>query len=429
MFRRLQRFRSSPFFVVLVYGLFGFLWIKYSDLFLNSAVNDTATLTHLQTWKGWMFITFTAILLYLLTIHHTREVLKHTGETRQLMLMTPLPLFVQKSDGTISLVNDAFTAQFGYCRDDIPNLGTSAEKFFPNPEYRMQARKDWKEDKEKGELGTTIKRDRVYEMCDKSGAVHTVRFFVIQQADAYIIMCQDITEELRLRQTLHQSEKMTAVGQMAGGIAHDFNNQLGIIAGALDLIRMNREDGRDIAAEMSAISNAVQHASSLTSQLLLFSRRGKLEMKEIDLNLIVAELVRMISKSFAKNIEIDFRPSDGPLLCVGDSSQLSNCLLNLAINARDAMPSGGMLRFETAATASEAIIHCRDTGTGIAQDALSHIFEPFFTTKEEGSGTGLGLSVVYGTIKSHHGKIAVKSVVGEGTVFEISLPLLKQETS
>jgi len=425
MFRRLQRFRSSPFFVVLVYGIFGFLWIKYSDLFLNSAVSDTTTLTHLQTWKGWMFITFTAILLYLLTIQHTREVLKHTDETRQLMLMTPLPLFVQKSEGTISLVNDSFTAQFGYARDDIPNFSISTEKFFPNPEYRTQALKDWQEDMEKGELGTTSTRDRIYEMCDKSGAVHTVRFFVIRQADAYIVMCQDITEELELRQSLHQSEKMTAVGQMAGGIAHDFNNQLGIIAGALDLIRMNREDGRDSTAELSAISNAVQHASSLTGQLLLFSRRGKLEMKQIDLNRIVAELVQMISKSFARNIEIGFQPSDGPLLCVGDSSQLSNCLLNLAINARDAMPSGGILRFETTATATDAVIRCRDTGTGIAPDALSHIFEPFFTTKEKGVGTGLGLSVVYGTIKSHYGTIAVKSVVGEGTTFEISIPLLK----
>ena len=421
---------------MLVYAIFGFLWIKYSDLFLGSIVNDAAALTQLQTWKGWLFITFTAILLYLLVIQHTRAVLRHAGETRQLMLMTPLPLFVQqgvqksgqKSDGAVSLVNEAFTEQFGYCQADIPSSKTLAEKFFPNPEYRERVCKDWQRDMATGELGTTSRRERRYDVVDKSGAVHTVRFFVIQQADAYIIMCQDISEELLLRETLHQSEKMSAVGQMAGGIAHDFNNQLAIITGALDLIAMNRSEGRDILAELNAISSSVQHASSLTGQLLLFSRRGKLEMKELDLNSVVDELVQMISKSFTKDIHISFQSADGVLPINGDPSRLGNCLLNLAINARDAMPQGGALRFETAATPTHAIIRCHDTGGGIPKDALPHVFEPFFTTKGEGRGTGLGLSVVYGTIKGHNGHISVQSTINEGTVFEISLPRLNHES-
>ncbi|MBN2526611.1 MAG: PAS domain S-box protein [Deltaproteobacteria bacterium] len=427
MFKHLRRFRSSPLFVVLVYAFFGYLWIKYSDLFLGSIVNDAAALTQLQTWKGWLFITITAILLYSLVIQHTREVLKRAGERRNLMVMTPLPLLVLKSDGVISLVNDAFSAQFGYVHDELPNAKAAAEKLFPNGQYRAQVLNQWQADMKAGELGTTSRRERTYELTDKAGAVHIVRFFAIQQANEYILMCQDITDELQLRQTLHQSEKMSAVGQMAGGIAHDFNNQLAIIAGALDLIKMTLSDSRDIESEIYAIDNAVQHASSLTGQLLLFSRREKLEMKKIDLNQLVDELVLMISKSLTKKIDINFQRMDGMLLCNGDPSRLSNCLLNLAINARDAMPKGGLLRFETTATATHAIVRCRDTGDGIPKDVLPHIFEPFFTTKAEGKGTGLGLSVVYGTIKSHKGQITVQSVIGEGTTFEISLPLLKTD--
>ena len=255
---------------------------------------------------------------------------------------------------------------------------------------------------------------------------------------------QDITErkgieeeKANLQEQLRQSQKMEAIGRLAGGIAHDFNNLLTVIQGyshlALDLLGENERVKRDI----EQIRRAAERASDLTYQLLAFSRRQIMEMKIIDLAGMLQDLDKMLHRILGEDIQI-MTLWDRDLGRVrGDASQIEQVLLNLVVNARDAMPTGGKLLIEmTNAELDEAyaqrhvavtpgryvMISITDTGTGMTTEVKERIFEPFFTTKEKGKGTGLGLSTVYGIVKQSGGNIWVYSEPGQGAVFKIYLP-------
>ena len=248
---------------------------------------------------------------------------------------------------------------------------------------------------------------------------------------------RDHTEQRALEERLRQSEKLDAVGKLAGGIAHDFNNQLVGIIGYSEMLK--RDPGHPLAGKFAAnILEAGNRSASLVKQLLAFARKGELSMAPVNMTQLVREVADIAERTFDKRINVRVVTDNGATI-VGDSASLHNAVLNLALNARDAMPNGGTLCFSTEFMESchdlpsleEGClkIAVSDTGTGMTEETRKRIFEPFFTTKEIGKGTGLGLASVYGTVLSHKGTIKVDSVVGKGSTFTFFLPMRKSPTN
>lgn len=250
------------------------------------------------------------------------------------------------------------------------------------------------------------------------------------------LFAENISERKRLEGQLQHAQKMQAVGQLAGGIAHDFNNLLTIISGQADLMSEDLSAHETPASRLAEIQRAAERATTLTRQLLAFSRRQVLETKILNLNNIVANMNRMLARLIGENIELTFTPDPNLWQVRVDPGQIEQVLMNLSVNARDAMPNGGRLSIETrnasrAAVARSttgikpgdyAVLAVRDTGYGMDEATKARIFEPFFTTKEVGKGTGLGLSVVYGVVKQSGGHVRVRSAPHAGSIFEIYLP-------
>ncbi len=249
---------------------------------------------------------------------------------------------------------------------------------------------------------------------------------------------EDITERRELEQRLHQSEKMDAIGKLAGGVAHDFNNQLLGIMGYAEMIydQAENQNHREFADN---IVKASRRSADLTKQLLAFARKGKFISVPVNLHDVIHEVISLLKHSIDKRIIIRHHlDADSPIV-LGDPTQLQNAILNLAINARDAMPDGGELTLSTATAdlndddARELYLEkgrylamtVTDTGTGMDAETQKHMFEPFYTTKGHKKGTGLGLAAVYGAVKNHHGAVDVLSELGRGSIFKIYLPLLK----
>ena len=252
-------------------------------------------------------------------------------------------------------------------------------------------------------------------------------------------------ERQRLEEQLRQAQKMEAIGHLTGGVAHDFNNLLTIVIGNIESLQRNMD--QQIPPRMRRwIENAMhgaKRAASLTQHLLAFSRRQPLEPKPVELNKLVANLSQMLARTLGEKIEVQTVLSAGLWRVEADPNQLETAIVNLAVNARDAMPNGGKLTIETAnahldeayvADAAEvaagqyAVIAVSDTGDGMAKDVLEHAFEPFFTTKPTGQGTGLGLSQVYGFVKQSGGHVRLYSESGEGTTVKIYLRRLLSAT-
>jgi len=251
-----------------------------------------------------------------------------------------------------------------------------------------------------------------------------------------VIVNRDITERKHLEQQLVLSQKLDAIGRLSGGVAHDFNNILGVIIGYSEgLLEKFGPDHPDREAA-DEIQKAGQRAATLTQQLLAFSRKQVLEPKILDLNVVVTDIEKMLRRLIGEDIELKITASPELGRVKADRGQIEQVVLNLAVNARDAMPRGGKLKIETAnaeLTEKDAkrhryvvpgqyvMLQISDTGCGMDEELQSHIFEPFFTTKEKGKGTGLGLATVYGVIKQSGGYIWVESQPGKGTRFDIYL--------
>lgn len=243
---------------------------------------------------------------------------------------------------------------------------------------------------------------------------------------------RDMTERRAIEEQLQQSQRMEAMGRMTGGVAHDFNNLLTIIIGNLDAVCRERELKPKVRTAAEHALRGAQRAAALTQQLLAFSRRQPLNPKPTDINHLVAGTVELLKRTFGESIAITAELAADPGTCEVDAVQLENALINLAMNARDAMPGGGRLTISTANTyredpAAPKAIHCvtisiTDTGIGMSDHVREHAFEPFFTTKPAGRGTGLGLSQVYGFVKQSGGHIELRSEGGHGTTIAIHLP-------
>ncbi len=351
-------------------------------------------------------------------------------------------VFIQEAEtGAIVDVNRKMSELYGYTVDEVRRLSI-AELSSNVPPYTQGEAEGWRALALSGRTPTfewqaRAKDGRVFwvevSMClatldDEERLLVTVRDIERRKAEQQ----QRASLETRLR----QSEKMDAIGQLAGGVAHDFNNQLTAILGYGELLRLAAKDAES-ASFAEHIVRASRRSADLTRQLLTFARKGHYQVVPVDVHALVIEVIALLERSIDKRITIRTEFKDGEAVVLGDPAQLEAALLNLAINARDAMPEGGTLTISTRALEPDGRarkstppapgphlrISVTDTGTGMSEATLKRLFEPFFTTKAPGKGTGMGLASVYGAVQIHKGTIAVDSQLGRGTTFEIDLPL------
>jgi len=341
-------------------------------------------------------------------------------------------------DGQMNIreFNPAAERMFGRERNDI--LGRSADLLLPE-DGRAQVMSELREYLNAGTgplAGRQVEVPGLREDGTEFPLELTVARTVAEARTVVTCFARDITERRALEEQLRQSQKLEAIGRLAGGVAHDFNNILMSIMGSADLLLMDVQDGaaRDEAAE---IKLAVERGAGLTRQLLAFSRRQSSNPRLISLGDVVGGMEKMLRRLIETDVDFEmFRPA-AAIPVVADSGQIEQVVLNLVVNARDAMPGGGRVTVtvdEVVVDEADALVvegqagryarlRVADTGTGIDEATRAKLFEPFFTTKEQGKGTGLGLSIVYGIVKQSRGHIRVESEPGEGATFIIYLPL------
>jgi two-component system CheB/CheR fusion protein len=328
-------------------------------------------------------------------------------------------------------VNEAACRMLGYPRDELLSMPFFAQV---HPEDLPAGEQHFADLARTGRASGETRFNR------KDGDLRHGMFEAVRLAERrFLCFIRDITESKQVLDQLRHAEKMQAVGQLAGGIAHDFNNQLSGVLGYADILREEAEGNPLLVEYADNIIVAAKRASDLTSQLLAFSRKGKFLNTTVDMHRVVFEAANLLQRSIDKRIVIRQELRANPPTTMGDPTQLQNAVLNLALNARDAMPDGGKLTFatDTAELDEEACrarslavapgrylqVSVADTGVGIDGQIMERIFEPFFTTKERGRGTGMGLAAVYGTVKSHGGAVTVESQPGRGSTFVLHLPL------
>jgi len=343
---------------------------------------------------------------------------KSEAQFRSLVHDAPYGIYRVTMDGRLLHVNPAFTAMLGYdSQEELMRLNMEKD-VYRDPQSRRRFLKEYGHGQDF--------RGVEAEWRKKDGKFITVRVtgHPILEKDnsiAYFeIFAEDITERRSLERQLLQAQKMEAIGRLAGGIAHDFNNLLSVILGHSDILEQQVATNGAMRKSVEATRNAAERAAALTLQLLAFSRKQVIEPAVVDLNTSVTEIQKMLHRVIGEDVELAIRLQPDLGYIKADPGQLGQVLMNLAVNSRDAMPSGGTLAIETANVELDetyvrqhlgarpgqfVMLAVSDTGIGMDSDTLSHIFEPFFTTKDPGKGTGLGLSMVYGIIKQNNGYI------------------------
>lgn len=345
------------------------------------------------------------------------------GEERYRTLFenAPVGVAVASREGRLLLTNKPFRQLFGYdeidCKDrSVLTLHPEDDQarhrdYFAAPGLPAQVVM---------EDVACLRKDGSRFLCDL-----TVSPMQIAHSPVVVGFFVDVTEKQRMQEELRQQEKMAAIGQLAGGIAHDFNNQLAGILGFADLLVMELADNADLQDLAASIITAVNRARDLNKQIMAFARKGKVESRPVDLQQVLGEVVALLRHTIDKRIVVETH-FEARLPCVqGDAAQLQNAFLNLALNARDAMPAGGRLSIRSCATDAGVRISVEDTGHGMTAEVKARAFEPFFTTKEPGKGTGMGLAAVYGTIRNHEGSVHIDSEPAKGTVVTVVLPTAK----
>ncbi|MCK6474881.1 MAG: PAS domain S-box protein [Planctomycetes bacterium] len=365
----------------------------------------------------------------------TEELSASERKFRALLESAPDAMVIAGRDGRIELVNACAEALFGYQRREL--IGMPADDLIAG----------WHEHIEAGKSAGPGPDTRVMTGAGKLFGLHKngdefpveISHGQMEIEEGTWIMCavRDIGARLRLEEQIRQSQKMEAVGQLTGGVAHDFNNLLTVILGRGDLLLARHDLPDAVRKEIQMIVRTGERAATLTKQLLQFSRRQVLQPKVLDLNGCVHETVEMLGRLLGENIELSTKSSPEPAFVRVDPGQFQQVLLNLAVNARDAMPSGGVLSIEVSLVnldeeyaaihegvqpGSYVLLAMSDTGVGMDEKTRRRIFEPFFTTKGVGAGTGLGLATVHGIVNQSGGHIWVYSEPGKGTTFKIYFP-------
>ena len=348
-------------------------------------------------------------------------------------------VFWVREDGSFAYVNDAASSSLGFTRDELLNMSVFDIDPDVTPDVWPQV---WRRCKEAGSLLT----ERTHRA--KSGrripvqiASNIMQFEGAEYNCAYARDISDAKraeeERAKLEAQLLHAQKIESVGRLAGGVAHDFNNALAVIVGYTELASRRLEAGDPVLAYVREIDKAATRARDTTRQLLAFSRKERITPRLVDLNDLVGAAKDALSRLICEDVDLRFVPATNLPRILFDPSQMEQILVNLVVNARDAMSDGGRILIQTAIArldetycrdhvdatpGSYVVLAVTDSGTGISAETRPHIFEPFFTTKETGKGTGLGLAMVYGMVRQHGGSIEVDTQPGRGTTFNLYIP-------
>lgn len=330
-------------------------------------------------------------------------------------------IIIADKNGVIEYVNPAFTNLSGYVSAEAVgrdvgflDSGRHEPAFFRKIWARLRRGEVWT-----GSFMNRRKDGTIYEV---DASISPIRD-EIGEIVSFVSVQLDVTQARSMETQLRQSQRMEAIGRLAGGVAHDFNNLLQALLGTVEFLRARADQPDAVRRAVGELESDVKRGASLARQLLLFSRRELVKLERLDLNAAVAGTATMLSRLLRENIRLSLALAQEPLLVDADGGQIEQVIMNLAVNASDAMPNGGELRIGTGVQGDdEVFIEVRDSGTGIAPDVLPRIFEPFFTTKPPEQGVGLGLSVIHGIVTHHHGRVEVTSDAGKGSTFRIVLP-------
>ena len=343
---------------------------------------------------------------------------------RQMFDPAPVGIVLADRDGRVVESNRALQALLGYSAAELAGV-PYADLVHPADRPEAVAGAQELSEGERGSLRLEVRCLR------KDGAAVWTRVHVAPVAGPdggwhlAVVTIEDIHEQKRLEERLLQSQKLEAMGRLAAGIAHDFNNLVTVVTGYTDILLGRGDLGDTARGDVGEIRRAAARAGELTRQLLAFGGRQMLQPAALDLNDVVREMEAMLRRVIGKDVELVTElEADLPRVRI-DPGQLEQVIVNLALNARDAMPGGGKLVLSTRNTEGErphAALAVSDTGVGMDEATLAHIFEPFFTTKEPGKGTGLGLATVYGIVEQSGGRVEVASAPGRGSTFTIVLP-------
>ena len=348
-------------------------------------------------------------------------------------------VYMTTLDGKLLEANQAYLDLFGFTKEEAQELDIL--EIYPEP--AAENRQRFRDAIEK----TSSVKDYEIQLKTKDGrlidclSTSTLKRGPDGTILGYQGIVRDITEYKQLQNELIQAQKMEGIGALAGGLAHDFNNILTVVHGYAELLISDHDDGDPRLNDLYKIVEAAKAGSELVRSLLAFSRKSEIEQRPMNLNKQVEQMGKLLSRTIPKMINIETSLSAAPATITADPGQVGQVLMNLAINAKDAMPDGGTLTIETRNIMVDdeycstrlrlrpgawVLLTVSDTGCGMNEETLDHIFEPFFTTKEVNVGTGLGLAVVYGIVKQHGGEIMCSSELGRGTTFSVYLPALEQ---
>lgn len=422
------------------YVLVGACWLLLSDRLLHLSIRDPQLLPRLKLIDSWIYVLVSGGLVGFLVwrslspLEALRVALRESeARFRALVENITDVIALVEADGCIRYVSPSIERLCGSAPAEY--IGRLVFDFF-HPDEVESVRRQWHE-LLRNPGGTATRELRFRHETGEWRTVELVGKNLLEEpvVRGVVVTITDVTERVQLEARFRQAQRLEALGQLVAGVAHDFNNLITSIRGYADLIQstLSEEDVR--GDDLREISRAADRATSLTRQLLAFSRRQKLQPKVMDLNDIVRQTEEFLRRLIGEDIQLVTRPAAQPGRIYADPGQIDQVIINLAVNAREAMPEGGRLTIETmnveldeeAARGFDGLepgayvqLSIEDTGSGIDPEVQSFIFEPFFTTKEQ--GTGLGLSTVYGIVKQSGGHISVESEVGRGTIFRILLP-------
>lgn len=435
---QLPSYDWSPIGIALTYALLGILWIVWSDAAVLAVVRDQRALTRLQTYKGWFFVVASASLIYALVSRRVKalnaalQAQRNSARDRQRLVAileaTSDLVCVITPDRRLRYVNAAGRRLLGIGLDE------SLEKF-DSGQFLDDSELARRTDVQllAADSGV-LELERTLRHLDGTPILVSQVLLVHRGPDGETefisSIARDIREQRRQEHALRQAQKMEAVGQLAGGVAHDFNNLLTVILNCGESLAESLAIGDERREEAQEIVQASQRAASLTRQLLAFSRRQVLDVRNVDLNAVIRDVSVMMRRLVGDHVRLVEQLDEHLPPVAVDPNQFEQVVVNLVVNARDAMPLGGTITLRTALEQSNgqrmAVLEVKDTGEGMDEATKARIFEPFFTTKEMGHGTGLGLAMVAGIAAQSNGEITVESATGRGTTFRLQLPAVDE---
>ena len=431
--------------MVVIFLVYSLAWIFLSDKLILILINDPKYITDLQTIKGFLYVGITSLILYGFlwkTFSNITESKMMIANRLSLLAHTVMSIsecvVITNLENEIIFINKAFLKTYGYKKKEL--IGQKIE-LVRSPLTRPSVAKEIHPASLNGGWQGILYNKK------KDGSDFPVYLSTSMITDnkskpiALVGVAQDITEKMQLEEQLRQAQKLQGLGTLAGGIAHDFNNILGIIMGYASLIEQGNLKPKRVDWGLKSIIKAADRGKGLVQQILTFARKRNVLFETVKVNSAVRDLVDMAKQTFPTSITFSLDLEKNLPFIKADHNQFHQVLLNICINARDAMPEGGSISIKTTTISGKELrkkfteakennytcIMISDNGKGMDKLVIKRIFEPFYTTKDEGKGTGLGLSVVYGIVSNHHGFIDVDSVEEKGSTFYLYFPVTEEE--